>query len=122
MRQTAPLTETANGTLNGSGNGAVFLGPGFGQVWNPSLASISASGGIPTSGTPANPPTCYVSVGSNESGAVQLDSTYQVTGAATDAVNGQVLNPGQYVFAIFVNCIPNATITMTISGTFTFAG
>jgi hypothetical protein len=61
-------------------------------------------------------------VGSNQSGAILVDATYQVTGAASSLISGQVLNPGQYVFAVFVNCIANAIITMTVNGTFTYSG
>jgi hypothetical protein len=121
-RQTVPLAETASGILDGSGNGAVFLGPGFGQIWNPSSVSVIAAGGIPTTGTPANPATCTIMVGSNQSGAVFVDATYQVTGAASSLISGQVINVGQYIFVVFANCIPGSAVAVTVNGTFSFAG
>lgn len=109
--RTLPLTATVTGTLNGGGNGTLTAGPSFpGEVWHPTGTYIAASGSVPTGGTPA---TCTV-LGPTGN---QVDSTYQVTGAASSMITGQDVHPGQVISATFANCNPSSTATLVVTGT-----
>ena len=77
------------------------------------------TGAIPSSGTPA---TCTLSIGFQAAGATFVDSTYQVNGAASSAIDGQIVQYGQYIFATWANGKCRATATLTISGTKTIPG
>ncbi len=120
MPRTVMLSVPVTGTLDGSGNGVLQAGPTApGVSWSPVSVSISASGGIPASGSPA---TCTLYCGNEPVQPYFVDSTYQVTGAASGAVQGKVLWPGMYVFAVFANCNPGASVSMIITGTMTVPG
>lgn len=116
---TAPLNVTVTGVLDGSGNGVLSATPRFGQTWRPTIASTFMSGSIPSDGESS---TCVLLIGMNVNAATQIDSTYQVTGAASDSLTGQVVYPGQSVFAQFTNGNPGAAVTMTLTGTFDYVG
>lgn len=117
--QTVPLIATGSVTLNGSGNGTIQLGPRFGQCWLPSAVSISSAGSMPTNGLVF---TCTISVGANISGAVFVDATYQVLGAASSLISGQQIYVGQYIFVTFANCNASVLATATVNGTMTIVG
>jgi hypothetical protein len=108
-----PLSEWASIKLDGSGNGTVRLGPNaHGVIWRPTVASIKMSGSIPDGVT-----TCYVYAGGSVSDGNFVDSTYDVSNDSTDRVSGQALQLGQSVFAVWSNGNPNATATLSVSGT-----
>lgn len=112
MSRTQPFTRTVTITLDGSGNGTAALGPSIAnEIWSPASCYIAASGGVPTGSTPA---TCTIFGPQGN----QVDATYQVTGAASSMIAGQLIQPGQQVSAVFANCNPApATATLTVSGT-----
>jgi hypothetical protein len=114
-----PFTKTVSLTLDGSGNGIAQVGPFFNETWHPSTCNISMTGAIPSSGTPA---TCTLSIGFQQAGAMFVDSTYQVNGAASSVIDGQVVYYGQYIFATWANGNAGATATLTVSGTKTIPG
>jgi hypothetical protein len=118
-RITCPLTIVVPITLNASGNGTAQAGPPFNHIWSPVSCSIQAAGGIPTG---ANPATCTLLVGNSVSSSVFVDETYQVTGAASSVISGQLVNFGQYIFAVFANCNPSVPATLTIYGTTSIPG
>lgn len=111
MSRTQPFTRTVTAVLDGSGNGTASAGPQIAnETWAPDSVYIAASGGIPTG---ANPATCTIfgPLGN------QVDATYQVTGAASSMITGQRVHPGQVISAVFANCNPGSTATLTVSGT-----
>lgn len=114
-----PLLRTIAISLDGSGNGAAQVGPFMNQVWYPTTCNISMSGVIPASGTPA---TCTISIGMAQAGSQFVDATYQVNGAASSVIDGQLVHFGQYIFATWANGNPNASATLTVSGTMTIPG
>jgi hypothetical protein len=118
-RITVPLLRTVVIALNASGNGVAQTGPFMNEVWNPTTCNINMSGAIPISGTPS---TCTLSVGFLPAGSQFVDATYQVTGAASGVISGQVIYFGQYVFATWANGNANATAALTVSGTMTVPG
>ncbi|MGH2866774.1 MAG: hypothetical protein ACRDNK_04280 [Solirubrobacteraceae bacterium] len=110
---TVPLSEYAFTKLDGSGNGTVRLGPtAHGVVWNPTVASIKATGAIP-----AGLATCTVYAGSSATDDNFVDATYDVTSAATDAIAGNVLRLGGYLYAVWSGGTPGATATLSVAGT-----
>jgi hypothetical protein len=118
-RITCPFTSIAVATLNGSGNGYAAIGPSFNQIWSPATCAIQMTGNIPTGGTAA---TCTLLVGFMPASAAFVDATYQVTGATSGAIGGQVVNYGQQIFAVWANANASATITLTVNGTMTVPG
>jgi len=114
-----PVTFVAPITLNASGNGVAQAGPMFNNIWSPSSCQITASGAIPASGTPA---TCTLLIGNSVSSSTFIDETYQVTGAASAVISGQTVYFGQYIFAVFANCNPNASASLTVYGTTSIPG
>jgi hypothetical protein len=108
-----PLSDFAQITLDGSGNGTVQLGPrAHGQTWKPTVASIKMSGS-----TPAGSATCFVYAGGAATDSNFIDSTYDVQNDSTDRVSGQALTLGQYVYAVWTGGNPGATATLTVNGT-----
>ena len=118
---TVGFTETAIVTLDVNGNGVASIGPRFNQVWSPTTCSIQSTGTIPANGA-GNPATCTISVGFMPSGSTFVDSTYQVTGAASGIIDGQTVYYGQQIFATWANGNPGATATLTVNGTMTIPG
>ena len=116
---TVGFTEVAITTLDVNGNGVASIGPAFNQVWSPTTCSIQMAGAIPSGSTPA---TCTIMRWIHGLDAAFVDSTYQVTGAASGVIDGQVVYYGQQVFAIWANGNPGATATLTVNGTMTVPG
>jgi hypothetical protein len=118
-RITVPLLKTVAIQLNSSGNGVAQTGPFMNEVWNPTTCNISMGGAIPISGTPS---TCTLSVGFMQAGSQFVDATYQVTGAASSVISGQVIYFGQYIFATWANGNASVSAVLTVSGTMTVPG
>lgn len=111
--RTLTFTRSAVITLDGTGGGIAELGPTLpGEVWQPSSAAISMTGNAP-----AGVATCLLYAGNGVSASTLVDSTYQVTGAASSMLSGQVLYPGQQVFAVWSGGNPGAIATLTVTGT-----
>lgn len=114
MPRTVSFTRTASVVLDGSGNGTAETGPTVpGEVWFPASTSITCGGTIPTSGTPS----VFTYAGGGVSAATFVDSTYNVTSAASSLISGQKLYPGQQVFAVWSDGPPNETATLVVAGT-----
>jgi hypothetical protein len=109
-----PFTKTASGTLNGSGNGTVSVGPSFpGEAWYPESIAISCTGSIPTSGTP----TALLYAGTVATPLTLVDSTYNVTSASSSMISGQTLWPGMSVFVVWADGPALAVATIVVTGT-----
>lgn len=114
MARTRNLTATATVTLDGSGNGTVQAGPAVpGEVWFPASVSISCTGAIPATGSPL----VSIYAGNGISPGSFVDSTFNVTGAASSLISGQQLHPGQQVFAVWAAGPPGQVATVVIKGT-----
>jgi hypothetical protein len=114
--RTLQLSRTVSVTLSG-GTGTVSVGPSFpGEVWYPTSVSISCTGNQPTPTAPAIS-TCSIYSGNAVNNNTFVDATYQVLGASSSMISGQVLYPGTSVFAQWENCNSGVVATMTITGT-----
>lgn len=114
--RTLVLSVSGRTTLDISGNGTVQLGPAVpGHVWYPNAVSIFQTGNFPSAvnGTPV----VNIYAGNGTSSGDLVDTAYQVLGAASSVIDGQVLYPGQNVFAVFSFCNPGATVTLNVNGT-----
>lgn len=113
MSQTVPLSEFATIQLDGSGNGTARVGPmAHGVAWKPTVAGIKMSGD-----SPSGLAMCTVYAGSSPTDDNFVDATYDVNNASTDAVSGQELRLGQYVYAVWSGGNAGATATLTVNGT-----
>lgn len=117
MSRSLTLTASVIGSTNGSGNGTLQVGPGSpGQIWYPTSVSFFQSGNFPTvSGSNTPIVSIYTGGASNPSNLV--DATYQVLGASSSMITGQVIYPGQYIFAVWLFGNASATITLNVYGT-----
>ncbi len=110
---TVALSESVTGVLNGAGAGTLRLGPkAHGVVWKPQVASIRMSGA-----PPAGLAICSVYVGPSATDDNFQDSTYDANNASTGRVDSTRLELGDYVFAVWQVGNPNATVTLTVTGT-----
>ena len=109
-----PLTRSGSVTLNGSGNGTVQLGPSHAnEQWQPSIVSVSCSQAV-TTGTCQ----CQIYCGPAATQAYFVDGTFSGdTGDSSNAVAGQILWPGTYVFAVFTGGVAGAVATVMVQGT-----
>lgn len=115
--RTQQLTRTASVTLNSSGYGVAQVGPSLpGEAWYPVSTSISCTGNQPTPTAPAIA-TCSVYAGNAVSNTSFTDATYQVLGASSSMISGQVIYPGLWIFAVWANCNAGQTATLTVYGT-----
>ena len=117
MSRSLILTASVVGTASGSGNGTLSAGPSApGNIWYPQSVAIYMSGSFPpVSGS--NTPVCSIYTGGASNPSNLVDATYQVLGASSSMIAGQVIYPGQYIFAVWLYGNDNATITMNIYGT-----
>ena len=107
------LNVSASVTLDGTGAGTVSLGPTFPRErWLPDSTSISCTGSIPTTGTPS----VFIYAGFGVTPGTFVDSTYNVTGAASSLIAGQTLLSGEQVFAVWSGGPPNQVATLTVAG------
>jgi hypothetical protein len=114
MPRTADLSASSTVVLDGSGNGTAEVGPSApGEVWLPESTGITCTGAIPTTGTP----TLFIYAGNGISPATFIDSTYNVTSAASSLISGKKLYPGQQVFAVWSGGPPGQTATLAVKGT-----
>jgi hypothetical protein len=116
MSRTLNLSTSVTGTLNGSGNGTLQIGPSSpGNVWYPTSVSIYMTGSFPTvSGS--NTPIVSVYCGAAATPNNLIDATYQVLGASSSMITGQVLYPGQYIFAVWQFGNSDAAVTLNVYG------
>jgi hypothetical protein len=117
MSRTLSLSEFVSSTLNGSGNGTISVGPATpGHVWYPVSVSIYQTGSFPVvSGS--NTPILSLYAGSGTTPNNLIDATYQVLGASSSMITGQVLYPGQLIYAVWQYGNPDASVTLNVYGT-----
>ena len=105
-----PLDVTATVKLDGSGKGTAQLGPQVvREFWQPSQASINVS-------TQTNEASCILYLGTTIISAQILQET--LTGSTGDVYgfNGNFINPGQQLFAVWTGGDANATATLRVIG------
>lgn len=113
---TQQLTRTVSVTLTGGG-GTAAAGPSLaGEVWYPTSVSISCTGNQPTPTAPAIA-TASIYAGNVVNNSTFVDATYQVLGASSSMISGQVIYPGSQVFGVWENCNSAVVATMTVTGT-----
>lgn len=114
MARTVALQASDTITLDGNGNGTAAVGPSApGEVWSPDSTGITCTGVIPATGTP----TLFIYAGNGISPGTFIDSTYNVTSAASSLISGKQLFPGQQVFAVWSDGPPGQTATLAVKGT-----
>ncbi len=107
---TLPLDESAFVTLNGSGNGTAKVGPAaHGVVWKPSRVKVKTSTGVLS-------PVCQVFVGTSPTPENFCDGTFTGQQNATDAIVGQEVRLGCYVWAVWTGGDIGAQATITVTG------
>ena len=110
------LNVTVSGLTNSAGNGTVSTGPQHtNEIWFPSSVSITASGTQPTPTAPTIA-TCSIYAGSSVGATTYVDGTYQVLGASTSLIGGQLIYGGNQIFAVWANCNSAETITLNVTG------
>lgn len=115
--RTQPITRSASVVLNSNGSGTASLGPTItNEQWQPASVSISCTGNQPTPTAP-NIATCSIYAGTFEGSPTFVDSTYQVLGASSSMIAGQVIYLGQLIFATWANCTAGTIATITVNGT-----
>jgi hypothetical protein len=105
-----PLSVYASVTLDGSGNGTARTGPpAHGVLWRPAVASVRVSTGTLS-------PTCKLYVGPAATDQYFIDGTFTGNQNSTDAVKGQVLQLGDFVWAVWTGGDVGAQATVTVGG------
>lgn len=105
-----PLSEAAYVTLNASGNGTARIGPtAHGITWKPVRVGIKTS-------TAVLSPTCQIYAGSSATPDNFVDGTFTGQQNATDAITGQELRLGQWVWAVWTGGDIGAQATVTVTG------
>jgi hypothetical protein len=96
MPRSITLSATGSVVLDSHGNGTVGIGPTLpGTSWLPTVASVSASSNT-------NEAQCKVYAGAMVLQPYYVDGTLSgSTGDSTVNITGQIIYPGQYVFAVW---------------------
>jgi hypothetical protein len=112
---TVSLYESAQVTLNSSGNGTAKIGPlSAREIWSPVNAHVSTSQ-VPTA--IVNEAECQVFVGSDTSQQNFRDVTYSGShGDSTSRINADTIKCGAYVFAVWTGGDPNVIAIITVTG------
>lgn len=111
---TNPINESANVTLNGSGNGTASLGPVTGERWQLASAAIRTN----TSSNPAAAvPECRIYIGGAAIDSFFIDGTFTGSLNSTNAVSGIPVGNGQRIFAVWANGDPGSVATLSVIGT-----
>lgn len=110
MAQTLPLDEFGQVTLDGSGNGAVRIGPLYSyQTWKPTQINVVVS-------TNTKEPVFKYYRGTSAGGANFLGGTYTGSNDSSD-ISGQILHPGESFFCQWTGGDAGALATVTLNGT-----
>jgi hypothetical protein len=104
------LNESAQVTLDGSGNGFVTLGPSYTyQTWYPTMVNVLITP------PPAVEPTFKLYRGSAGPSSY-IGGTYTGSNDSSD-LNGVTLNPGEKLFGVWsLGGTPGGVASMTITG------
>lgn len=105
--------QSASVTLDASGNGTVQIGPiSSRETWYPANAHVSANIGKVT-----NEAQCIVYVGDGVGPNNFRDGTLSgSSGDTSDAISNDIIEQGQYVFAVWAGGDPGVSATLTITG------
>jgi hypothetical protein len=114
MSQQLALQAAGSTVLEGSGDGAVQLGPAVpGVIWYPQVASVGAD-----ETTITDEAQCKIYVGPTPTQPYYVDGTLSgSTGDSTSNVAGQAVYPGWYVWAVWAGGDNGATVWLNVSGT-----
>lgn len=105
-----PLSEFASVVLDGAGAGTAKVGPkAHGVTWRPTVAAVRVTG--------TGNPTCKLYAGSDTSDGNFIDGTYTGGQNASDAIAGQVIVLGDYVWAVWTGGTAATQATLTVTGT-----
>jgi hypothetical protein len=111
--RTLSLSRPVTLTLTSGGNGTLQLGPDVpGETWYPASVQITSTGTT----TVATLATCTIYAGNSAAPSNFVDATYNIFAAASSIIAGQVIHPGQYVFAVFAGAAALATATLVVNG------
>jgi hypothetical protein len=118
---TVDLDQSAVVTLNAQGAGTAQLGPVNGrESWLPEVVSVK------TTQAPAsivNEAQCKIYAGPDASDSNYVDGTLSgSTGDSTANINGQTVNCGEYVFAVWSGGDVGAQGRLNVTGTKQLAG
>lgn len=109
---TGRLYESATVTLVG-GNGTARVGPlTYRETWHPENAHVSANQ------NPTNQARCNVYVGDAATANNFRDATISgSSGDSTDRINADIVEKGQYIWAVWTGGDNGAVATLTVTGT-----
>jgi hypothetical protein len=115
------LNQSTVVTLDGSGNGTARLGPtGMREHWSPAAVAVRTS---QAPGTIVNEAQCRIYCGPDTSDSYFTDGTLSgSTGDSTANVAGQVLDCGEYVWAVWTGGDAGAQGRIAVVGTKEISG
>jgi hypothetical protein len=107
---TLPLDESRQITLDGSGNGAVTIGPTYSyQTWTPSQINVQVTSNL-------SEPVFKYYRGASIGNTNYLGGTY--TGSNDQSVvSGQILQPGEVFLCVWTGGDPGAVASVNLNGT-----
>jgi hypothetical protein len=110
---TVSLRESANITLDGSGNGTARVGPlSSREKWHPANVHVKANS------NPVNESACDIFMGNDTSQSNFRDGTFSgSSGDQTDALNADVVNSGFYIWGVWSGGDAGVQATLTVTGT-----
>jgi hypothetical protein len=112
--RTLGLNRPVTITLDSGGNGTALLGPATpGETWYPTSVQVQSAGSVFV----ATLPTCFIYTGPSAAAGTFVDSTYDVQGASSSIISGQIIYPGQYVIAVWAGAAAHAAATLIVTGT-----
>jgi len=108
------LNQSAVVTLNGAGNGTAQLGPLNGREhWQPASIAVKTN-----QAAIVNEAQCKVYIGADASDPNFTGGTLSgSTGDSTSDCAGQVIDCGEYVFAVWTGGDPGAQARVNVQGT-----
>lgn len=110
---TRPFSFATSIRLDGTGAGVAQLGPSItNEQWEPGRVSVSCSASV-TSGACQASVYCGAYIGADTFKEATFSGD---TGDSTDAVAGEQLWPGQFVFVQWQAGVPFAFATMRVQG------
>lgn len=115
MARTLPINAQIVIPLDGSGNGQGSVGPvNPREVWYPTAVSVSCSLASPSGSTPR----CFIYAGAGPYQQYFVDGTYALQAAASSLISGQVLYPGNQIWAVITGGpTTGAQVVIGIQGT-----
>ena len=109
----APISDgTGTATVNGSGSATVTVGPhGLGTRWYPKKGDINTTSG------PNDASTCQVFIGPAASAMDTLGAGQSYAGGGdTFGLSGEMLQPGEFVTAVWTGGNPGDVATLRVTG------